>query len=72
VCQEKNLPSFPEIDPYFLSRPTVIQVSLRKRILKFRLFRDDDDDDDINDNDSDKRTCQCVLRFRVLLIVFRI
>ena len=61
--------SSPEIHLYFLSRPTRIQVSLRQRSLKLRVFHDDDDG---KDNDGDKRTCQCVLRFRVILIVFKI
>ena len=51
VCQEKTLLSSPEIDLYFLSRPTLIQVSLRQRSSKFRVSLDDDDDDDNNDDD---------------------
>ena len=44
--------SSPEIDLYFLSRPTLIQVSLRQRSSKFRVSLDDDDDDDNNNNNN--------------------
>jgi hypothetical protein len=69
ICvTENSLLFYPEIDLYILSRSTLLLVSLLKRSLKLRFFRDHDDG---NNNDDNKRTCQCVLRLKVMLIVLK-
>jgi hypothetical protein len=72
ICvKAKSFLPFPEFDLYLLSRPTLVLVSLQQTSLKFRIFRDDDDDDNDHDNDDENRTFHCVLRFKVVLIVFK-